>query len=614
MRKDLSYLHSLESLRIDVAILRGQGLVAKDRNLLGKRTSSDPYVKVFCDGTLYGKTRVISKNLNPEWNETISVKLEKGALSSLIQKMSFSHGPAGASSTTIHIDLVLFDHDKLSDDDCMGVVSIPLHISKDGGTDGANNDGESAADSTSPAIPKSYPVNTSCPHLKYFGKNATGNMTVGLSTKMKRIPYIIRGNSMPISATSPLKVGLAWDVLNEQLGVDLDASCVAVGRNGQVLLEHTVYYGNLSNLNGSIRHSGDETTGETLGDDEVIDLNLPSIPQEVLAMYFLLTVSTPGYNLSQVTSARVKFYQSNQVLCQFVPSKFGDNTCMFLARLTRSDNSLDWALQPIEDGDATARDFGAVIPHVKAYTRDLLPDIYIDPNERIAVLRKNGVIRIKDYGTRSFRDGAKPPHMVFGLAWDVTNGVNIDLDASIICLGEQYQLEDIVSYKQLRSKDGSIVHNGDEREGDEEGDDETIELYLERLSPSIHYLGVVVNSFSQQELDDVSCTSCHLFDKENGRDIATYTLTNSKELDKHTALIFGVLYKHEGEWLFRVISKPAQGKVAMDNVKDLQNFLQQNPPVEPEIVMEPEIDLSVMPAFVPTPVQSNEEDDIIVTF
>jgi len=73
-----------------------------------------------------------------------------------------------------------------------------------------------------------------------------------------------------------VQICLAWDTEQRRRGLDLDASCVAVSKSGQVLLNETVYYVNLVNTNGSIRHSGDEQTGTTRGDDEIIYCHDPT--------------------------------------------------------------------------------------------------------------------------------------------------------------------------------------------------------------------------------------------------------------------------------------------------------------------------------------------------
>ena len=60
-----------------------------------------------------------------------------------------------------------------------------------------------------------------------------------------------------------------------------------------------------------------------------------------------------------------------------------------------------------------------------------------------------------------------PDHYAMGLAWDVTDGKKIDLDASVITLTDKLEGVEIVYFGKLKSKTGSLVHQGDEREGDD---------------------------------------------------------------------------------------------------------------------------------------------------
>jgi tellurium resistance protein TerZ len=187
--------------------------------------------------------------------------------------------------------------------------------------------------------------------------------------------------------------------------------------------------------------------------------------------------------------------------------------------------------------------------------------------------------------------------------------VNIDLDASAILLDHDFQLQDLVSFKQLVSNDGSIRHSGDEREGDESGDDEIINISLTNVSEHTRYIGFIINSFSGQELDDVDRASCHLFDPKTKVDIARYTLTNCKEIDKHTALVMACLYRSDAtaDWYLRIISVPSQGRVASCNVSDLQEFLLTHPHQQ-DSQAEDEIVVSAMPSAVPV------DEEIVVTF
>jgi stress response protein SCP2 len=60
---------------------------------------------------------------------------------------------------------------------------------------------------------------------------------------------------------------------------------------------------------------------------------------------------------------------------------------------------------------------------------------------------------------------------------------DIDLDASVILFDENKQVVDVVYFGQLRSKDGSIVHSGDNLTGAGDGDDEVIREFESSAKP-----------------------------------------------------------------------------------------------------------------------------------
>ena len=101
---------AVHCLEIKVSIKRGRDLVAKDTNIFGKHTTSDPYVKVYHGPNKLGKTAIIKKTLDPRWtDETFSLKVVPRAL-----------------DVYRNIECNIYDHDKLSSDDPMGTVYIPI--------------------------------------------------------------------------------------------------------------------------------------------------------------------------------------------------------------------------------------------------------------------------------------------------------------------------------------------------------------------------------------------------------------------------------------------------------------------------------------------------------
>ena len=122
------------------------------------------------------------------------------------------------------------------------------------------------------------------------------------------------------------------------------------------------------------------------------------------------------------------------------------------------------------------------------YMTDIVPGLVPDPNAKVAVMRKSGHVKLNDYSV-----GGVANEVTFGLAWEVTDGVNIDLDASAIVLNAQLGSVDTIWYRNL-GQGGAIRHCGDEREGDAVGDDEKIQLSLAAVAPEARYIAFCINS------------------------------------------------------------------------------------------------------------------------
>lgn len=109
-----------------------------------------------------------------------------------------------------------------------------------------------------------------------------------------------------------LLVGLGWDV-NQYDGngeFDLDASAFILGANGKCRKdEDFVFYNNLAGENNCVEHTGDNRTGEGEGDDEVIFVNLDSMPADVEKIAIAVTIFEPekmNLNFGQVSNAFIR--------------------------------------------------------------------------------------------------------------------------------------------------------------------------------------------------------------------------------------------------------------------------------------------------------------------
>ena len=143
-----------------------------------------------------------------------------------------------------------------------------------------------------------------------------------------------------------------------------------------------------------------------------------------------------------------------------------------------------------------------------------------------------------------------------GLGWDVAKAKglfasffgsdSIDLDASCLLIDKDKQIIDTIWYRQLRSKCRSVHHQGDNRTGEGEGDDETISINLNKLPSSVKYIAITVNSFTGQSFENVRNAFCRVRD-QSSKEVCRYTLT---EQGDHTGIFIGLLSYDNQEWYF----------------------------------------------------------------
>jgi len=138
---------------------------------------------------------------------------------------------------------------------------------------------------------------------------------------------------------------------------------------------------------------------------------------------------------------------------------------------------------------------------------------------------------------------------------------DIDLDASVIVFDSAKNAIDVVWFQQLKSKDGSIVHSGDNLTGEGDGDDEVIHVDLKALSAEAAYLVFTVNSFRGQSFNEVDNAFARLVDKDKNTEICRYTLT---EKGQHTGVVMASMEKTASGWQLTAHGTPASGRTAKE--------------------------------------------------
>ena len=154
------------------------------------------------------------------------------------------------------------------------------------------------------------------------------------------------------SALSTIAIGLGWDPIKKKAGffsglfggsdsIDLDASCVLFDAQGNPI--DLVWFQQLNSRCGSVRHRGDNMTGEGDGDDEVIDVNLNALPSNVA--FLAVTVNSfRGQTFNEVENAFCRVVNTTsgeQEVCHYKLNEQGPHSGILIASLARQGG--DWS-------------------------------------------------------------------------------------------------------------------------------------------------------------------------------------------------------------------------------------------------------------------------------
>ena len=159
--------------------------------------------------------------------------------------------------------------------------------------------------------------------------------------------------------------------------------------------------------------------------------------------------------------------------------------------------------------------------------------------------------------------------MVIGLGWDprATDGAAFDLDGSAFLLkadGKVRSDADFIFYNNLKSKDGSVTHAGDNTTGGGDGDDEKIIVDLPNVPSDVDKISMVVTIHDaearKQNFGMVSKCYIRCLNGDNQTEIARFDLSEDGSVE--TAMIFGEIYRAGSEWKFKAIGQGFKGGLA----------------------------------------------------
>ena len=187
---------------------------------------------------------------------------------------------------------------------------------------------------------------------------------------------LTKGQKISLSKTdgSALKqvfLGCGWDVAKKEGGflgkffggsdqIDLDASVILFDQNQKFV--DAIYFGQLTSLDGSVKHSGDNLTGAGEGDDEVIYVNLDQVLSRVQSLVFTIS-SFRGQTFQNVANAFVRLVDqsTHQEVARYNISAQGHYTSLIVAKIYRHNG--EWKMHAIGE-PCEGRTFKEMLPSI----------------------------------------------------------------------------------------------------------------------------------------------------------------------------------------------------------------------------------------------------------
>ena len=170
-----------------------------------------------------------------------------------------------------------------------------------------------------------------------------------------------KGGRVNLSKENPnlkkIQMGLGWDINQSDTGTgfDLDGSVFLIGTNGKTTNDRDfIFYNNLESTDKSVKHMGDNRTGEGQGDDEEILIELSKVSSHIQEIIFVVTIHEADIkhqNFGQVSNAFIRLVnqETNQEILKYeLDEDYSLETAMEFGKLYRKDNT--WRFQAVGMG------------------------------------------------------------------------------------------------------------------------------------------------------------------------------------------------------------------------------------------------------------------------
>lgn len=518
-----------------IHVLQGRNLVAMDKDLLGRPTTSDPFVKAFVfenhSWKCVGTSDTVYKTLNPVFQRGMfQVKLGCDQARALLRSGE-------------KIELRLCDQDMLGNDEFMGCVQVPVVGSQSATW---------------------YRIMKRSRHHDLFSPGATGELLVSVDFIATAAPDAVPGSLLQLP--NHLTIGFSWGYQKEMA----ESACVALDEVGQVLPEQSIYFSRVVNPNQSIVKWGvlrpDQKIYCRPDGEEIWQMELEKVHESVMSMFMVICMPRDDLSSLGVLKIRCINTDSDDGVCRFIPELSRGDTSMVLFRITRKDHS--WEMCPIGQGYPVLRECGSLLPQLQAFCRHTIPD-NVPPARRSAWLRPGACVKVEDY--------LEVNEIFVEIQW--STHYRVRLDTVVTLLDRDFHKIDEVAFEAPQSRDNAVLHCGGEGEDD---DDELpvgthrdkLEVDLTRISSRTMFVCFSLGPYNGQVADPLLSLSCRIL----GSDHHTAISYELQEPTSWTGALIGCFHRAsvDSAWVFHVIGSSSEATKSSEVVHAFREHVKRN--------------------------------------
>lgn len=183
---------------------------------------------------------------------------------------------------------------------------------------------------------------------------------------------LVKGSPIVLDKEQPVntvKVELGWDArTTDGAKFDCDANAILLNADGKIINNlNFIYYNNKVSPCGSVKLSEDNCTGEGQGADEVITLNLSTLPEDVKKVIISVNIydeSNANLNFGQISNAFVNIIpEVGETLRYDLTEDKSSETLVQVVEIYRHNGN--WRVKAIDQGyteglQALLNSYGAV--------------------------------------------------------------------------------------------------------------------------------------------------------------------------------------------------------------------------------------------------------------